>query len=167
MIKHLMTVAFAFLAIGNVYAQEFEHAQTRIQEGVHEFFIRPIVAELDILNGSKIKEYPVYSFYKGISLDAITNDMLENAKANAAYKAALEDGADIILGATFYVTNNKKDKGLDVIVRGYPAKYIKFHKYGEDQNDSKWIDPLLDGQRNRSLRPTTESIRAVRTDTKK
>ena len=97
----------------------------------------------------------------GLGLNEINAVMLENAKANAAYKAAMLEGADIILGATFYVTNNKKLKGLDVVVRGYPAKYVNFHNYGENPNDSKWIEPLQEGARIRSLSIDQKQNKAV------
>ena len=94
---------------------KFEHAQTRIQEGMSEFFVRPMVAELQMIN----KDCQEWSFniFPGVSLSEISTAMLENAKANAAFKAAKLAGADIILGATFYVINNEKAKGLDVTVR--------------------------------------------------
>lgn len=155
----------------NAAAQDYEHSQTRILEGVHEFFIRPVVAELQILSEKRIQKGP-YNLFPGKSLDEISEAMLQNAKANAAYKAAQEFDADIILGTTFYVTNNKKKKGLDVIVCGYPAKYIKFHNYGDPKysEDSKWIDPLLTGQRNRAWAwdrdNTQEASKAVQSNTK-
>lgn len=94
---------------------KFEHAQTRIQEGMSEFFVRPVVAELQMLE-KECQEW-TFNVLPGVSLGEINMNMLENAKANAAFKAAKLAGADIILGATFYVTNNEKMKGLDVTVR--------------------------------------------------
>ena len=59
------------------------------------------------------------------------------------------------------MTNNKKLKGLDVVVRGYPAKYVNFHNYGENPNDSKWIEPLQEGARIRSLSIDQKQNKAV------
>ena len=102
-------IAFTLLllagSIASMHAQaKFEHAQTRIQEGMSEFFVRPMVAELQMIN----KDCQEWSFniFPGVSLSEISTAMLENAKANAAFKAAKLAGADIILGATFYVINN-------------------------------------------------------------
>ena len=81
-----------------------------------EFFVRPVVAELQMLE-KECQEW-TFNVLPGVSLNEINMNMLENAKANAAFKAAKLAGADIILGATFYVTNNEKMKGLDVTVRG-------------------------------------------------
>ena len=70
-----------------MFAQaKFEHAQTRIQEGMSEFFVRPMVAELQMIN----KDCQEWSFniFPGVSLSEISTAMLENAKANAAFKAA-------------------------------------------------------------------------------
>ena len=147
---------------------DFEHAQTRIQEGMSEFFIRPMVAELEMLK-TDCQEWPAFNIYPGVPLSEITSAMLENAKANAAYRAAMLAGADIILGATFYVVNNKKKKGLDVTVRGYPAKYVQFHNYGTKGEDKEWIEPLQDGARIRAaaLNGKFGSEKAVETHTKK
>lgn len=130
---------------------KFEHAQTRIQEGMSEFFIRPMVAELQMIS-TTTKEW-TFNVLPGVSLSNVSVAMLENAKANAAYKAAKMADADIILGVTFYVVNNEEQKGLDVTVRGYPAKYINFHNYGDGAkgaDDEKWIVPLQEGARIRS-----------------
>ena len=48
-------IAFTLLLLvgcaSSMFAQaKFEHAQTRIQEGMSEFFVRPMVAELQMLN---------------------------------------------------------------------------------------------------------------------
>lgn len=138
---------------------EFEHAQTRVQEAMSEFFVRPMVAELQMIK-NECQEYGPFTIYPGSSINDISMDMLSNAKANAAYKASRVADADIILGATFYVTNGKtKSKGLDVIVRGYPAKYVNFHNFGDavkGKDDAKWIDPLQDGARIRALVPADQ-----------
>ena len=166
-------IAFTLLLLvscaSSMFAQaKFEHAQTRIQEGMSEFFVRPMVAELQMLN----KDCQEWSFniFPGVPLSDISVDMLENAKANAAFKATKLAGADIILGATFYVINNEKAKGLDVTVRGYPAKYVKFHNYGEGQlgaDDSKWITPLQDGARIRAISVDNKHLFVVQRNTNK
>lgn len=158
-----------FMFIGStisMYSQtKFEHAQTRIQEGMSEFFVRPMVAELQMLS-TDCQEWP-FNIFPGVPLSDINATMLENAKANAAFRAAKLAGADIILGATFFVTNNEKAKGLDVTVRGYPAKYVNFHNYGEGQrgaDDSKWIDPLQNGARIRAVSTDQKQNKAVGND---
>lgn len=158
---------FWFLSsMTSMYAQaKFEHAQTRIQEGMSEFFVRPMVAELQMLS-TECQEWP-FNIFPGVSLSDINATMLENAKANAAFRAAKLAGADIILGATFFVTNNEKTKGLDVTVRGYPAKYVKFHNYGDGQlgaDDSKWIEPLQNGARIRAVSTDQKQNKAVGND---
>ena len=97
---------------------------------------------------------------------SISEEMLANAKANATYKAAKEAGADIIFGATYYVTNDKKLKGLNVVVRGYPAKYVKFHNFGDEPTDAKWIGPLQDGVRNRAVLVNQKASEALKTNNK-
>lgn len=144
---------------------EFEHAQTRIQEAMSEFFVRPVVAELQMIK-TECQEWPAFNIFPGVSLNEISEEMLMNAKANAAYKAAQLAGADIILGATFYVVNNKKQKGLDVTVRGYPAKYVKFHNFGTEPDDAKWVEPLQEGFKIRTWNKDGKQDKAIGIDTK-
>lgn len=170
-LTQMKKIAFTLFFLGCVASMQaqakFEHAQTRIQEGMSEFFVRPMVAELQMIN-TECQEW-TFNIFPGVSLSDISSPMLENAKANAAFKAAKLAGADIILGATFYVVNNEKAKGLDVTVRGYPAKYVKFHNYGEGQmgaDDSKWIDPLQNGARIRSMSSDQKQNKAVGSETR-
>ena len=164
----LLSVVLLFCMVNANAQTDFEHAQTRIQEGMSEFFIRPMVAELEMIK-TECQEWPAFNIYPGVGMNEITEAMLETAKANAAYKAAMLAGADIILGATFYVVNNKKKKGLDVTVRGYPAKYVQFHNYGSKNEDKEWIEPLQDGARIRAaaLNGNLGSVKAVETTTRK
>ena len=163
--KLFLLLAFFGLTVSVSAQVDFEHAQTRIQEGMSEFFVRPMAAELQMIS-EECQEWPPFNIFPGIGLSDINSAMLENAKANAAYKAAQLAGADIILGATFYVTNNKKTKGLDVVVRGYPAKYVNFHNYGSNPEDSKWIAPLQEGARIRAITPDQQKNKAVGNDTR-
>ena len=142
----------------------YEHAQTRVQEGMAEFFVRPVVAELQMINKER-QVYGPFNIYPGQGINEINSEMLKDAKINATYKATQIAGADIILGATYYVTNNKKNKGLDITVNGYPAKYVDFHNYGEKQTDEKWIVPLEEGARIRALTKDEQS-KAVEAKTK-
>ncbi len=161
-----LSLAFLFCMNYANAQTDFEHSQTRIQEGMSEFFVRPMVAELEMLT-KECYEWPAIDEYPGVPMSEMTSQMLENAKANAAWKAAHSKGADIILGATFHVVNNKKKKGLTVIVRGYPAKYVKFHNFGTE--DKEWIDQLQNGARIRAaaLDGTYGSVKAVETNTQK
>lgn len=162
-----LMAAFACGMSATALAQtEFEHTQTRVQEGMHEFFIRPVVAELKMIKQER-QEYGPFNIYPGLTINELaTNpELLEQAKINATYKAAKIADADIILGATYYVTNNKKNKGLDVIVNGYPAKYADFHSYGAKPSDKEWVDPLQNGARIRALTKDDQS-KAVQADTR-
>lgn len=155
-----MTFALALATFTSASAQStFEHAQTRIQEGMHEFFVRPVVAELQMIEETR-QLYGPFIIYPGMSLQELTADHLENAKTNAAYKAAEVAGADIILGATFYVVSgDNKTKGLLVTVKGYPAKYVGFHKYGDQKlgtEDARWVGPLQEGFRSRRTFDATD-----------
>lgn len=144
---------------------EYHEGQTRIVEPIQDVYVRPLVADLEIMKQTITTYFPTWEFKDKKLVDLTLLD-LENAKKNAAYTAAARDGADVIVGATFEVRNHmEKDKngkevsseyGVDVIVRGYPAKYVNWHKLGEQQDDTKWIQQLFDGQRVRSSTPVAD-----------
>lgn len=172
--KQFLIAALACGMSASVMAQtEYEHSQARIQEATSDFFVRPMVAELKMLK-EECQEYGPFNIYPGVPFSDITINHVTDAKANAAYKAAMVAGADIILGATFNVVNGKgKTKGLDVIVRGYPAKYVNFHNFGDatkGKDDDKWIKILLENERTRKWNTSNNSdqsqTKAVTTDTR-
>ena len=92
--------------------------------------------------------FPIYDTYTEIDLD--------NAIKSALHKAALSDGADILVASTYEVRNHiEKDKkgnsqmtemGIDIIVSGYPAKYENWRKFNEKE-DLQWATVLIDAQR--------------------
>jgi DhnA family fructose-bisphosphate aldolase class Ia len=162
-----LIAAFACGMSATALAQtEFEHTQARRFEGMHEFFVRPMVAEMKMLK-EECQEYGPFNIFPGLPLNELTESQLEAAKINATYKAAAIAGADIILGTTYYVTNNKKTKGLDVIVRGFPAKYTNFHNFGDavkGKEDEKWIVPLQEGARTRELGKDYQKAKVISAD---
>ena len=158
--------------IAHAQKMEYEQAQSRILEPLQEVMVRPMAAELKMLT-TELKVYPASWQFKEKKLSDLTIDDLQNAKANAAFHASVADGADIILAATYYVRNHIDEKGrptdygIDVIVRGYPAKYTNWHLLGDPKytTDDKWVDHLIDAQRVRALKGDSE-MKALDNSTK-
>lgn len=154
--KLVFTAAMAIFSVACANAQgkeEFRQSQTRIQEPLQDVYIRPQVAELEMISTKRVEWLPK-TYLTQYSLAEITQEMLENAKANAAYDAAKEEDADIILAATFLIKNNPKGKGVQIIVNGFPAKYVNWHKFGDTKygDDSKWVSTLFEGLMTRTNR---------------
>lgn len=155
--KLVFTAAMAILGLASANAQvreEFRQSQTRIQEPLQDVYIRPQVAELKMINPGKRSEWLPKIYLTQYSLNEITQDMLENAKANAAYDAAKEEDADIILAATFLIKNNPKGKGVEITVTGFPAKYVNWHQFGQAgyESDANWVGTLFQGLMTRTNR---------------
>jgi len=145
-----------FVLLTNVcsFAQKqiVHQSQSRVIEPMQDVFIRPLVADLEIIKQELTEYAPVWQC-QGMKVSEITNEQLINAKTNALYVAAAREGADIIVAATFEVISHRDEKGqfvdndgLDIIVRGYPAKYVNWHKMGESPEDSEWFKNLIDAQ---------------------
>ena len=159
--KVVFVVGIALAASSLCRAQkvEYEQAQSRILEPLQEVLIRPMAAELKMLS-TELKVYPPSWQFKELKLTEMKDEDLKNAKTNAAFHAAISDGADIILAATYYVRNHidekgkPSDRGVDVIVRGYPAKYVNWHLLGDSKypSDENWVEPLIEAQRVRALK---------------
>lgn len=136
--KVLIIIVLLISTIG-VYAQEkdtFRSSQARSLEPTQEVFIRPKIAKLEVLEGGKRIKTDPFAF-EGDQYDfrVLTVDMLQNIKATALYMAADLYDADVILGATFDVRSLKKGKGVEIVVKGYPAKYVDW----EDAKDEDYI----------------------------
>lgn len=163
--KKLLFVCITVASSMVAHAQklEYEQAQSRILEPLQEVMVRPMAAELKMLT-TELKVYPASWQFKEKKLSDMTVDDLKDAKANAAFHASVADGADIILAATYYVRNHidekgrAQDYGVDVIVRGYPAKYVNWHLFGDPKYtaDDKWVGPLIEAQRVRALKGDSE-----------
>ena len=165
-------MALAASVLAHAQKVEYEQAQSRILEPLQEVMVRPMAAELQMLS-TELKVYPASWQFKEKRLTEMTVEDLQNAKANAVFHASVADGADIILAATYYVRNHIDEKGkptdfgIDVIVRGYPAKYVNWHLLGDPKytTDDKWVDYLINAQRVRALKGDSEA-RALENSTK-
>lgn len=160
----LIGIAMAFSIMSHAQKVEYEQAQSRVLEPLQEVLVRPMAAEMKMLS-TELKAYAPSWQFKEKKLNELTVYDLENAKANAVFHAAISDGADIILAATFYVRNHIDEKGkpsdygVDVVVRGYPAKYVNWHQLGDPKygTDEKWVDNLVEAQRVRALKGESEA----------
>lgn len=134
---------------------EFHLEQSRTIEPIHQVLVRPLVADLKILK-TEMVTYPVSWQLQTKKITDISEIDLDNAIKSALHKAALSDGADILVASTYEVRNHiEKDKkgnslmtemGIDIIVSGYPAKYENWRKFNEKE-DLQWATVLIDAQR--------------------
>ena len=152
--KRLLTVAVALLAVvGSAMAQkvvEWRESQARVAEPVMGVYIKPLVAELQVVSAEKVKD--VWEFTNK-EVNALRNDVA-NLKARALFKSTNESNhpCDVIVAATFDIEST--DGGYRVTVYGYPAKYVKWRTATPE--DNAWIH-------NEKLTPTqaTEATKAV------
>jgi hypothetical protein len=159
-------VALAFTTVCFGQKLTFQQAQTRVIEPLQDVFVRPLVADLEIIKSERM-EYPRSWEYNFKKLTEMTVEELEDAKTLAAYKAAKLSDADVIVGATFQVSNHVEngkptEYGVDVIVRGYPAKYTNWHNMGSKPEDEKWVTHLLRAQEvyiNRTDRKKSQAVK--------
>ena len=150
-------IALAISSVGYAQKVQFEQAQSRILEPIQDVFVRPMVAEMKMLS-TELKVYMASWQFQEKKITDLSWQDIRDAKANAAFHAAISDGADIIVGATYYVRNHVDEKGrpsdhgIDVIVRGYPAKYVNWHSLGDAKysaSDEKWVNQLIEARKAR------------------
>ncbi|MBP3766791.1 MAG: hypothetical protein J6I31_00730 [Prevotella sp.] len=163
--KKLLLVCIAILAGSTCFGQKinFQQAQTRVIEPMQDVYVRPLVADLEILKGGQRQKYMRSPQFTEKKFSEITVADLEDAKILATYAAAVQDDADVIVGATYKVTNHIDEKGkpseygIDIVVSGYPARYTNWHKMGDDPKDEKWVPRLFDGQSSRRVGGVTKT----------
>ena len=150
--KNIIFIMLALLASVSMHGQkkiDFQQAQTRIIEPMQDAYIRPLAADLNIIKSERVV-YPTKWLFQEKKMSDLTYDDLREARMLATYYATLGDDADVLVGATFEIHNHPDSEyGIDVTVRGYPAKYTNWHKIGDDPEDSKWFPQLIQGQQAR------------------
>lgn len=138
--KYVACVAvFVAAGVGQVMGQtKFEQSQSRIIEPKQDVFIKPLVAEIEIMDGQERQNYGPYTFAIQ-SVETLTFEQLENFKTNALYYAARDADADIIVAATFNSSSDEKGKHIIVNVSGFPGKYVRFRTASKEDGDYEWI----------------------------
>jgi hypothetical protein len=68
----------------------------------------------------------------------------------------------VIVGATYLVTSHVEngkisEYGVDITVNGYPARYVNWHKLGDDPKDKVWFSSLINGQQVRANSKTQKT----------
>ena len=138
--KYVAAVAIlACAGVGQAWGQtQFEQSQSRVIEPKQDVYIKPLVAEIEILEGQVRQDYGPYQ-YEIKSVETLTYDQLENFKARALYRAAREADADIIVAATFNARSDEKGKYIIVEVSGFPGKYVNFRTAKKEDGYYEWI----------------------------
>jgi hypothetical protein len=151
----------ALSAVSFAQRIEYQEAQTRVIEPMQDVYVRPLVADMKIIKKER-QTYGPEVYFSHLKFADIINsgkldEILYQAKVLATYAAAKKEGADVIVGATYFVEHNLDEKGkvseygVRITVNGYPAKYENWHMMGEKPEDEKWVTNLIDGQRARSF----------------
>ena len=130
-----LIVCFTTIAMGQT---TFEQSQSRIIEPKQDVFIKPLVAEIKIMNDEARQDFGPYE-YEISSIDNLSYEQLDNFKTRSLYKAAREADADIIVAATFNARSDEKGKKVIIEVSGFPGKYVNFRTATEADGDYKWI----------------------------
>ena len=164
--KFLLIVALACSAAGFAQRISYQEAQTRVIEPMQDVFVRPMAADLEIIKKER-QTYGPTLFLDGYKLadilsSASAREALEQAKVLATYAAAHKENADVIVGATYLVTSHVEngkisEYGVDITVNGYPARYVNWHKLGDDPKDKEWFTSLINGQQVRANSKTQKT----------
>lgn len=162
----LIVTALVFSAMGYAQKIEYQEAQTRVIEPIQDVYVRPMVADLEIIKEQR-QTYGPTVYYANRKLIDLNDDLLKQAKILATYDAAKKENADVIVGATYYVTHHIEngkisEYGVDITVNGYPARYVNWHKMGEDAKDKEWVPYLIQGQTVRNKFNNEQKTEAVK-----
>ncbi len=118
-----------------------EQAIARSVEPEIKVFIRPKIAEIEMLSTEKM-EYGPYKFALK-DPENLSQYLIEQLKVIALFRATKEAGADILVGSLYdiYILDNDS-KTLYIDLSGYPAKYVNFKNIeGEDVNMVNTVYP--------------------------
>jgi len=145
--KALLFLVFAVVCGLSAGAQEFNQYQGRSIEPLQDVFVRPLTVDMQLIKTER-QSYGPYHF--NVEVNKMSVGDIETIKINAIYLASEEEDADMIVATTFRIQTPKKGGGLDVIVNGYPVKYINWRSFGRSidgksqmDEDYLWISSLL------------------------
>lgn len=138
--KYVAAVAILVCAgVGQAWGQTgYQESQSRAIEPKQDVYIKPLVAEIEVLEGQKRQDYGPYT-YPIKSVETLTLQDLVDMKAWAVYRAAREADADIIVAATFNLYTDEKGKNMIIELSGFPGKYINFRTASKEDGDYEWI----------------------------
>ncbi len=148
----LLMVLVALSASAQKYV-DIHTVQSRAMEPMQQVFVKPLVADLNIIKNEKVTFPPSWQL-KGIKSIDIYNkdDVIQNAIMSAIHEAAQREGADMIVGMTYEVRSHTEngvvdyENGIDIIISGYPAKYTNWRTFNEKE-DIGWATVIIDAQR--------------------
>lgn len=133
-IRFVLTILLSLYGVSSVaQVRVFEESQARLAEPELKVFVRPLVADLEVLNNQERQYYGPFVF-EVQSIDKLTDADLENFKATAMQRATRESEADLIIGATFntYVESTSPNT-VKIEIVGFPAKYVNFRPIGTNE----------------------------------
>ena len=108
---------------------DYMESSARVLEADHNMLLTPVIADLEVTD-QKIS-YTEKEMFANLE---VTHSLLSNIselKKIALSRAARENNADVLLGATIdIVTVNGH---LEITVSGYPAHYVKFRKAEKEE----------------------------------
>ena len=128
----------SFLGISQSMAQktiDYRESQARLAEPTMGVYIKPLVAELEVdKTKGKIKDT---WFFTMAEVEALSRNVA-NLRARALFKSTIEHDADVIVAASFDIASRADQTGYDVMVIGYPAKYVRW-RTADAATDILWI----------------------------
>ena len=134
----LIATLFSIFGISHAMGQkvvEYRESQARLAEPTMGVYIKPLVAELEIdKTKGKIKDTWFFSMRE---VEALSRDVA-NLRARALFKSTIEHDADVIVAASFDIASREDQTGYDVMVIGYPAKYVRW-RTADTATDIQWI----------------------------
>lgn len=122
-VKQLFAAALFPMMMTGCRAYSYEEKGARNIEPQHQVVTVPIVADVELLSTVKITYTETFA---NANLDNV-----DSYKYLALAHAIKQYNADFMIGAIFEVNTNK-DKSLEVIITGVPAKYTEFRKATPD-----------------------------------
>lgn len=132
--KKLFILCISTLLLASCAAPQqiiYREAEGRNIEPALNAVVTPLVADLQLISEQSISE--LHTFDVTVTT-AILND-IDNYKNIALLRTAKRYNADTLVGAIVNVDTNKEGK-LEVMVTGYPARFVNFRSMKEDD---MWI----------------------------
>jgi len=135
LVSLFFSVGFAQKTV--ITSREFSDTQARLLEVTAKSYIKPLVAEFQVVNNGEFKRYE--NSYPKTLVEVGMNGNLDNLRSRVIFDATEEYSCDAIVAATFKIELSTDGKFYNVVMKGIPANFVPGSWHPMSEKDYEWI----------------------------
>ena len=135
LVSLFFSVGFAQKTV--ITSREFSDTQARLLEVTAKSYIKPLVAEFQVVNNGEFKRFE--NSYPKTLVEVGMNGNLDNLRSRVIFDATEVYKCDAIVAATFKIELSTDGKFYNVVMKGIPANFVPGSWHPMSEKDYEWI----------------------------